>query len=276
MRLFDLVEAQHFCTPISAYKPGLGQSLVAFHRGRPRSSPLSEGSADFEIHRTSLLNFVERWILFGVANYRRALDMFVASNAPWAQVTLYYSSFYAANAILGMFGVWISQEFLVDVSNGKANGQVLHVSRNIKSPTGVKGSHRVFWDFFYEGHTIISPWMPTKLKEATEAVSGDRTWQINARNNVNYDMAGAYDSAVQFSRSFDVRHWRDIPGPLGQQLDVSEAMLRLALYFVGELKVRSFAFEGLGSGPRERVFRELVSKAAPSLVNKSLFRELIF
>ena len=103
MRIFDISEAEHFCTALPAHVPGVGQSLAALHNTLGRTL-LVEGTTYFDAHRVSLLNSVERWILFGVSDYRRALDMFVASNAPWAHVTLYYSAFFAANAILGMFG----------------------------------------------------------------------------------------------------------------------------------------------------------------------------
>src|SRR6266581_4007811 len=99
---------QHLHGRVPAHQPGTGQSLSAFHRSLPaRHTQLHERTTPFDIHRVSLLNAVERWILFGVADYRRALDMFIPSNAPWAHVTLYYSSFFAANAILGMFGGWL-------------------------------------------------------------------------------------------------------------------------------------------------------------------------
>jgi hypothetical protein len=274
MHLFDIVEAAHFCRPLAQHQPGVGQSLVTFHRNLTRTQ-LVEGTQNFEIHRVSLLNAVERWILFGVADYRRALDMFVPSNAPWAHVTLYYSSFFAANSILGMFGVWLNHEILVDVDQGIATRQILKVTKKPKSPNKEQGSHRVFWDFFYEAHSILSPWMPTDLQARTAPVSGSRTWQIKARNEVNYDMYGAFDGAEYFSNSFNPRNLRSLPGPLGQQLDVTEAMLKLALYFAKDLKVNSFAYEGLGTGSRSKVFRELVTKAAPGLVNQSILRELI-
>src|ERR1035441_5356594 len=89
MQLFDIGEARHFCTPLPAHRPGIGQSLKAFHGTLPRQTRLVEGTTYFDVHRVSLLNAVERWILFGVADYRRALDMFIPRNAPWAQTTLY-------------------------------------------------------------------------------------------------------------------------------------------------------------------------------------------
>src|SRR5262249_44800235 len=111
MQLFDITEAQHFCAPLAAPLAGVGQSLSALHRSlSPRHVVLHEGTVEFQAHQVSLMHAVERWILFGVADYRRALDMFIPSNAPWAHVTLYYASFFGANAILGMFGGWMDHE----------------------------------------------------------------------------------------------------------------------------------------------------------------------
>lgn len=274
MHLFDFVEAEYFCRPLGAHQPGVGQSLVNFHRNFTRTQ-LIEGTQNFEIHRVSLLNAIERWILFGVADYRRALDMFVPSNAPWAHVTLYYSSFFAANAVLGMFGAWLNHEMLVDVDQGIATRQILRITRKLKSPNKEQGSHRVFWDFFYEAHSTLSPLMPPDLQARTAPVSGNKFWQIKARNEVNYDMFGAFSGAEFFRSSFDPRDLRSLPGPLGQQLDVTEAMLKLALYFAKDLKISSYAFEGLGAGSRSKVFRDLVTKPTPALVHQSILRELI-
>ena len=137
MRLFDITDAQHFCSPLLVYQPGAGQSLSQFHRGlRSGTIRLNEGTTNFDVHRVSLLNAVERWILFGVADYRRALDMLIPSNAPWAHVTLYYSGFFGANAILGMFGGWLNHERMVDVEQGLPTAQILKVTKNPGSPSG--------------------------------------------------------------------------------------------------------------------------------------------
>lgn len=274
MRLFDITQAQHFCRPLAAYMPGVGQSLVAFHNNL-RTTRLTEGTTYFDVHRVSLLNAVERWILFGVADYRRALDMFIPSNAPWAHVTLYYSSFFAANAILGMFGAWVHFERLVDVDQGAANNQVLRVTRRVQSPSGYKGSHRVFWDLFYEGCNTISPWVPIELQSTTVPVNNDRVWQITARNEINYDMFRAFDGAMLFESRFNPRRFRSLHGPLAQQLDVTEGMLKLALYFANYFGVNSFAYQGLGTGSRHKILRALVTKVPPGLVTQSILQDLL-
>lgn len=274
MRLFDITEAPHFCRPLPAHVPGGGQSLVAFHNSL-QTTRLREGTTYFEVHRVSLLNAVERWILFGVADYRRALDMFIPSNAPWAHVTLYYSSFFAANAILGMFGAWIHFDRLVDVDHGTANNQVLRITKRVQSPSGYNGNHRLFWDLFYEGCNTISPWVPNDLQSATAPVNNNRVWQITARNEVNYDMFRAFDGAMFLGSSFNPKKLRSLRGPLGQQLDVTEGMLKLALYFANRFGVRSFAYEGLGTGTRAKVLRALVTRVPPGLATQSVLQDLL-
>jgi hypothetical protein len=274
MRLFDITEARHFCRPLPAPAPGVGQSLTAFHNSvQPKR--LAEGTPYFDVHRVSLLNAVERWILFGVADYRRALDMFIPSNAPWAHVTLYYSSFFAANAILGMFGAWVHLERLVDVDLGTPTNQILRVSKRVHSPSGYKGSHRVFWDLFYEGCNTISPWVPSALQSTTAPVNNDRIWQITARNEVNYDMFSAFDGAIQLDNSFNPRRLRSLSGPLAQQLEVTEGMLKLAVYFANEFSVSSFAYVGLGTGTRAKILRALVTKVAPGVTTQSVLQDLL-
>lgn len=274
MQLFDITEAPHFCRPLPAHVPGVGQSLAAFH-GTIRTPRLTEGTTYFDVHRISLLNAVERWILFGVADYRRALDMFIPSNAPWAQVTLYYSSFFAANAILGMFGAWVHYERLVDVDQGVPGSQVLRISRRVHSPSGYKGSHRVFWDLFYEGCNTISSWVPSEFQSTTAPVNNDRIWQITARNEVNYDMFNAFDGALRFENSFNPKKLRSLSGPLAQQLEVTEGMVRLALHFARKFGVSSFAYEGLGTGTRAKILRSLVTKVPPGLATQSVLQDLL-
>lgn len=276
MRLFDIAEAQHFCKPLPRSLPGVGQSLESLHNQLRGVTRLLEGSHNFTAHRVSLLNAVERWILFGIVGYRRALDMFIPSNAPWAHVTLYYSSFFAANAILGMFGAWIHFKSVVDVEHGTPHSQKLRINRKIRSPSGYKGSHRVFWDFFYEGCITFSPWVPPRLQQVTTPVNSDRTWPVRARNDVNYDSFIAFQEAQNFAGSFDPTKLYSVTGPLGQQLELTEGMLRLALYFANYLGVSSFAFDGLGvRGERSKIMRMLVRRIPPNLAKQSALQELL-
>jgi hypothetical protein len=274
MRIFDISEAEHFCTALPAHVPGVGQSLAALHNTLGRTL-LVEGTTYFDAHRVSLLNSVERWILFGVSDYRRALDMFVASNAPWAHVTLYYSAFFAANAILGMFGAWVHIERLVDVENGAPTSQTFRVHKKFRSPSGYRGSHQIFWDFYYEACNSIGPLAPPELQAATVPVKSDRGWLIRARNEVNYDTFAAFDSSVEFNASFNPKKLRSVTGALGMQLEVTEGMLKLALHFANSFGVNSFALDALGStGKRGSVLRSLVTKTPPGLATQSELQEM--
>lgn len=274
MRLFDFTEATHFCLPLAAHVPGAGQSLPILYRNAG-THQIREGTPAFDIHRVSVLNNIERWILFGASQYRRAFDMFTPSNAAWAQVTLYYASFYAANAILGMFGVWIHLQHWADVESGIAPHQIINIHKRKQGPpSAYPGSHQKFWDLYYEGCASFAPWVPVELTEAIRPVNNNRIWQIAARNEVNYDMAFAFDASLLLDSTGNPRRLDEYGGALGQQREVTENTLKLAVYFANEFGISSFPFEGLYSGPRPRALRALVTKSAPSLVTQSVLQDL--
>lgn len=278
MLIFDPYQARYYCELPTVPPPGQVQSLVALQESLPKSvSRLTEGGGHFEAHRASAVFAIERWFLFGVAQYRRALDMFIPSGAPWAQVTLYYSSFYAANALLAMFGIWVKDEYLVEVENGVQGHQVLRINRKAKSPSGVRGSHQRFWDFFYEACTQLAGWVPAEFSTVIQPVNADRSWQIKERNSVNYDTLHAYDAAIRFQSSFNVQKFRaSLTGPLLQQLELTEGLLKLTLHYINELHVPHFALTGFNvQGARSRVMKNLVTAAAPNLVTKSELNSLL-
>jgi hypothetical protein len=62
--------------------------------------------------------------------------------------------------------------------------------------------------------------------------------------------------------------------PLAQQLEVTEGMLKVALYFANFLGLNSFAFEQVATGERAKILRALVTKAPPGLVTQSVLQEL--
>jgi hypothetical protein len=174
-----------------------------------------------------------------------------------------------------MFGVWTHFNRLIDVDLGTPGSQVLRINRHAQSPSGHSGSHKVFWDFFYEGCNAIAPWVPAELHVVTTPVNNDRAWQIDARNDVNYDTFAAFNAATLLANSFSPKRLRTATGPLAQQLEVTEGMLKLAIYFANLFGVRSFAYQGLGTGERSKVLRSLVTKAPPGLFTQSVLQELL-
>jgi hypothetical protein len=88
-------------------------------------------------------------------------------------------------------------------------------------------------------------------------------------------MHSAFDGTKFFMSSFNPKKLRSLPGSLGQQLDVTEKMMKLAIYFAKDFGVSSFAYEGVGAGSRSKIFRELVTKVSPGLVTQSVLHELL-
>lgn len=280
MTLFDLPQAKHFCRPLRQPAPGAGQSLASLHAKTSTVTQLRERSRGFDAHRISLLNSVERWLLYSLGHYRRSLDMIVPVSAPWLHVTLYYASFFAANAILGMFGGWIgtapSGNRVVDVEDGTPDSQVLRIRRRVESPHGSRGSHRFFWDFFYEAAATVSMWAPPQLRSALVPVNGDFTWQTTQRNEVNYDTLRAWEASTLLHSTFTPdRFPESLDGPLGQQFETTEQMVRLATVLAKMLAVQSFALDGCGAnGTRLQIQEYLVGQMPPATATKSALREL--
>jgi hypothetical protein len=277
MRLLNPTQAIHFCEALlTPPAPGQVQSLKNFHDGLGKTQRLDEGTASYEIHRVNILTAVERWLLFGVAHYRRALDMCIPSAAPWMHVTLYYSAFFAANALLGMFGGWVGHKVVVDVDDPTPHTQKLRIQRKISpGPTGSTGSHQRFWDYFYQGGLTIRPWAPGPLQAALDPVSGSREWLIEARNAVNYDTIETHAVALRFHKTFNSAKLASLTGPLRQQCDTTELMLKLAFHFAGKFKIHTFGIADLGvAGTRGRIIRTVVSKKVPAMVQQSQLEAL--
>ncbi len=278
MRLLDLPHARYFCSPSAAVVTQVSaQSLRAFHASLPKGvTRISEGQLNFQVHQVNVLLSVDRWLMFAMSHYRRAIDMLIPASAPWAHVTLYYASFFAANAVLGMFGGWIgyTQDGIrvVDVEHGVPGTQELRIHRRLSSPSGATGSHRVFWDFFYDSAASISAWAPTPLAAALSPINGDIAWQIAERNDVNYDMFNAWDSAKLLHNTFKPSRLKSLRGPLQLQFEASERLLKLALRFALDVGISTSGLEGCSQiGTASQARKRLAAQRPPQLVTQSAF-----
>jgi len=241
---------------------------------------LEEGTLRYQVHQVNLLNSIDRWLVYSLGHYRRSVDMLVPVSAPWAHVTLYYASFFAANAILGIFGGWIghtqSGNRVVDVAHGNPGSQELRIHRRLISPSGASGSHRVFWDFFYDGIASIAAWAPAELAPALAPINGDFAWQIAERNNVNYDMFHAWTASTLFFSTFKPAKLKTLRGPLQLQFEATERLIKLALHFAKAVSLSTEAVEGCGAtGTRLQIQKRLASQAPPSVVTQSGFHGLL-
>ena len=282
MTLFNLPEAQHFCRPLPLARPGVGQSLTTLHSTTGRKPKrLHEGSQSFDVHRVSLLQAIERWLVYALSNYRRSVEMIVPVSAPWMHVTLYYASYFAAQAILGMFGGWIGTapgaKLIVDVHDGTPGSQEVSVRRWQSSPNGRRATHAAFWDYFYDAAASIAPWIPGTLASALVPVNGDRDWLTSQRNDVNYDTFVAWEASVLLQRTFQPQQFpHRLMGPLGQQFETTEQLVELAATLAKLLSVESYALDGCGAnGTRLQIQRFLVCQPAPTLTNQSALQRLL-
>ena len=120
MRIFGPSEAKHYCSSFGQSPGDAEKSLTDFrknHLGAQRRS-IREGTSLFEQYRDCSLRDVERSLFFAASHYRRSLDLMIRSCSPWAHVTLYYGTWYASQALLGMFGCVVFNRYVIDVDRG--------------------------------------------------------------------------------------------------------------------------------------------------------------
>ena len=206
--------------------------------------------------------------------------MLVPVSVPWAHVTLYYSAFFAANAILGMFGGWVGSTAqgnrVVEVEDGTPGAQVLRVHRKLNSPSRARGSHRRFWDFFYHSAASLYAWTPEHLLQALTPSTGSYAWQIVRRNEVNYDMFHAWSSSVDFREKFKPENLATLGGRIGLQLEATEYLIRLAQHFADVLSLHRLGMDGCGStGTRRQVQRQLALQKPPDITAQSAFLDIV-
>ncbi len=188
--------------------------------------------------------------------------MFTSASS-WAHVTLYYSAYFAARALLGMFGGLIEKDAVVDVHKSQIGNQELYINRNPQST--YHGPHRRFWDLFYGAVPPLLTWIPVGLRYAIEPVQGAITWLIDNRNTVNYDTYSAHELAVEFQKSFVATKFpQSLVGPLSTQYAVAEGLLTVVSTFVRQFQLRTDALDSLTpAGPRRVKIERLVYRARP-------------
>ena len=153
MRVFSILGAGHYCGNFQHISSVPQESLEDFNKRRLNSTRfIVEGTALFDEYRACALRDIERCLFLSSSHYRRALDLMIPSSSHWAHVTLYYGSWFAAHAILGMFGCQVLHNHVVEVEQSTPGSQRLN---RIRIGTGQnqfslkeKGSHRQFWEVF--------------------------------------------------------------------------------------------------------------------------------
>jgi hypothetical protein len=202
----------------------------------------------------------------------------VPGSSAWAQVTLYYGSWFASHAILGMFGGAVLKKLAVEVDRSNPGSQALVVRRVSSLVRSGTGSHQAFWELFYQSVPRLRPRVSPTLAVALTPISGNPRWQIVARNTVNYDTLEGLRAAAAFSGSFNKANFpASLPGALATQYLVLEGTLEIAFQFANQFALQTGALSILGGTGqlRDEVRRLVYAPKAPSIVSKTKKKALI-
>lgn len=192
-----------------------------------------------------------------------------SASSPWAHVTLYYGSFFAANALLGMFGVWTYNRLAIDVVTNTPGNQELRITRNVVTVN--QGPHRSFWELFYDAMRPLYPWVDPALLFALQPVGGNVIWQIDNRNSVNYDTFVSLQMLTQFQGAFRrTRFPTSLPGVLNTQFRISDGLVRIVCAYAQQFGLATDALIGfLPNGTRRAKMQRLIfSELAPAAIRR--------
>ena len=279
MNIFGLAEAGYYCSSFSSAGGDAEGSINDFQRNYLHSGTIiAEGTQVFQQYRDCSLRDIERSLFFAASHYRRSLDLMTLSASPWAHVTLYYGSWYASHALMGMFGCTIfgNKKLIIDVNRGTPGTQELRV-RRIGTSIGqeycnLKGSHRIFWGLFYVFAQQLRPYLSARFAAALSPITGNSLWQIDTRNNVNYDSFIGINLAEDFGRTFSKNGFPGcLPGVLNTQFKILETILELIYSYAKQFNLRTDSLDLIG-GPAglDRKVRQLIyNDKPPGLVLKT-------
>ena len=238
-----------------------------------------EGTSLFQEYKDCSLREIERSLFFAASHYRRSLDLMISSSSPWAHTTLYYGSWYASHALLGMFGCTVFDgKFIIDVNRSLPGRQELQLrrvgngSRVGQEITTYSGSHRVFWDLYYNSVQNLIPVVDTTFAAILSPIMGDPVWQIENRNDVNYDTSTGLDLAGNFDLSFSQTNFPNcLSGRLATQYQILETLLELVFSLATDYGLHTDALDSLNQPEplRDKVSHLIFSQKPPALVRKS-------
>jgi len=267
MRIFNPPEARYFSKRFGKRTGASSSSIRALIQRLPvTTTSVREGTLDFADYRDCLLREAERNYFLALSGYRRALDLMTPAGSAWAHVTLYYASFHAAKSLMALFGGWVENNVLVDVAHGTPGRQEFQIRRRL--PSIYSGSHQRFWDLFYQGTSLLVPHIDVRLRFAVQPVSSSITWQIDARNEVNYSSYDAIKLGADWQLQFRARRFpHSLPGKVSTQFSVSQGILLITVKFIRELHLTTDALDSLRPlGKRRRKIASLIYEATPPLL----------
>lgn len=281
MNIFNIDEAKYYCSGFNKTGSMPDISFKDYLASITRDTVLKETNQDFNDFRYYELREADRLLFLTAVHYKRAHDLLIDSSCAWAYVTMYYGTFYAAKALLSLFGGWIDFSFkntaIIEAQNGSPGQQELIIRKNkthINQLSIFTGSHRKFWDLFYATVANILPLLPYPYtwQIGLTPVLNSRTWLIDKRNDVNYDSFCSFNLMCAFQRNFKVRNFSvNLPGDLKLQYQVLHNITELVFYITKQFKIKTDALENfLPIGNRKKkISDKILLTSGHRLLNKS-------
>lgn len=274
MRVFSVSGATHYCSNFQYVSNVSRQSIDDVNRQQPDSlRQIVEGSALFDEFRAGALRDTERYLFLAAVHYRRALDLMIPATSHWAHVTLYYGTWFAAHAILGMFGCYVLRNHVLEVERSTPGSQSL-LRRKIGNKQNQfsfveNSSHRRFWEAFYDTAPHFSRFADPQHSTALDPVSNNKMWLIEQRNRINYNSADAIRLQDSFTNLFSEQSFPStLPGALNTQFSICEGILLVTYTFAVQLGLMTDALNSLGPQLtfKDKVRQHIYDATIPNLV----------
>ena len=261
MRLFSFSAAKHYCASFAGSSGASINGTDYFLRSfTKKTRVITEGTPEYAQVRDALLRDTDRRLFLSLASYRRAILNTNSGSAYWSCVSLYYTSFFCAQAILGMFGGWISgsgKPWIEGVENNPGN-LALQILFS-KHPSTLRGAHRIFWDAYYSSIQQIVPFIDAKYSNALQPINSQITWAIDTRNKINYQPIEAMSLRNLFHTQYDPANIPGcFPSDLGTFCTVAEAFMGLSRELATSLGLSTDSFSAIATTRREATLQSIV------------------
>jgi hypothetical protein len=130
-----------------------------------------------------------------------------------------------------MLGCWLKDKNRWLEAESQSPGMQKLTYRKSSYPSKQSGTHRLFWEAYYDATSHLSPWLGPKEVLAVTPFKASKTWLSDTRNRLNYDSSEAFALMQDFSRRFDpARIPGCFPGTLGSMLTLASSFLVLAAH----------------------------------------------
>lgn len=262
MALFTEAEAKYFYSGQSNSPRPPNCSFREWVNSLPVGQ-IGAGHHNLDLFRIHSSREIERLLILAASHYRRAHDLLSPISSPWAFVTLYYGSYFAASALLGSLGAWKlkGHNRLEPIQTAAPNQRfVIHKVRSSFS-----GSHERFWEFYFSHAVSLVPGATSLERFALTAISSDVTWLTSRRNDVNYDSYAACELAALHRNIFVPSSFpTSLPGNLNTQFRFLVSALTVANRVAKSVGINSDAISSLSLEPtRSKKVRQVVLSTRP-------------